>query len=158
MGVLIFGQAGDIVHDMRSIESDGYLQALGNIQSLATSGSLMRIAKKTVTSAALSGATTNLTALIPAGAMVLGVLVRVLTTITGATSFTIGDGTTANKWGNNIALPAGTATTGADFLAAGVVKIYTAATDVVLTAVTSNFTGGVVKGVCYYIDWTAMTS
>lgn len=101
---------------------------------------------------ACAGASSSASNLIPAGAFVLGVTARVTTTITGASAFTIGDGTTAAKWGSGIALPAGTVTTGANFTAGP--SHYATATSVVLTATTSNFTGGKVRVTVHYFDFT----
>lgn len=105
----------------------------------------------------LSGATAAATNLIPAGALVLGVTHRVTTLITGATSWDSGDGTTADAFGNNVAVSANTT---ADSLVDGTFtapKSYAAATDVVLTAVGSNFTAGAVRISVHYIDLTPPT-
>lgn len=103
-----------------------------------------------------SGASSSASNLIPAGAFVLGVTARVITAITGASAFTIGDGSDADKWGAGIALTAGTTTTGAAFTAGP--SHYAAATSVVLTATTSSFTAGKVRVTVHYIDFTAATA
>jgi len=113
--------------------------------------------KSASASVTCSGATSSATDLIPAGAVVLGVTVRVTTLITGATTFTIGDGTDADKWGATIALTAGTTTSGASFTAAGP-TLYAAATSVVLTATGSNFTAGAVRVTVHYYDFTPATA
>lgn len=105
---------------------------------------------------ALSGATVTATDLIPAGSIVLGVTVRVTTLITGATSFSIGDGTDADRWGATIAVAAGTTTTTANITITSV-PIYAAATSVVLTAAGSNFTAGAVHIEVQYINCSAPT-
>lgn len=105
----------------------------------------------------MSGATVTATNLIPAGSLVLGVTCRVTTLITGASSFDVGDGTTVDNWGNNIALTSGTTTSIADFTAASP-DFYTASTSVVLTAVTSNFTAGAVRVTVHYITLTPPAS
>ncbi len=103
------------------------------------------------TSAALSsGATYTFTNLIPAGTLVWGVTCRVTTLITGATSFEVGDGTDADRWGHLIAVAANTTTSIADFTIASPVY-YAAATSVVLTANVSDFTAGVVKAIVHYM-------
>jgi hypothetical protein len=108
---------------------------------------------------AMSGATVTCTGLIPAGSLVLGVCVRVNTLITGASAFTIGDGTTVDRWGTGIAVAAGTVTSGADFAVATTApKYYPAATNVVLTATTSNFTAGAVRVTVYYMGMGGGTS
>lgn len=92
--------------------------------------------------------------LIPAGATVLGVTIRVTTTMTGATTINIGDGTTATKWGTGIAVAAGTTTTSANFTSGnGNPTHYASATSVVLTAVGggADFTAGVVRIMVNYL-------
>lgn len=105
----------------------------------------------------LSGATATATAIIPDGALVLGVVVRVSTAITGATSFQVGDGSDADRWGAAIAIDVDTTSTPADFTS-GTVAIATSATNVVLTANGSNFTAGTVDIVVWYIWLTAPES
>lgn len=103
-----------------------------------------------------SGATSSASNLIPAGSFVLGTTCRVTTAITGATSFTVGDGSDADKWGATIGLTAGTTTTGASFTASP--SHYAAATSVVLTATGSNFTVGKVRVTVHYISFTGATA
>lgn len=123
--------------------------AIGNI-----SGSFVNITSVTTELTGLSGATATASSLIPDGALIVGVTVRVTTTITGATSFEIGDGSDPDRWGTLIGLTSGTTTTGADFTI-GTVEILLAAGDVVLTANGSDFTAGAVRIVAYYMDLTA---
>lgn len=99
--------------------------------------------------AALSGATGTWTAAIPAKSLVLAVTARVVTLITGATSFKIGDGTDVDRWGAAIAVAAGTLSGIADFTIASPVY-YAVATNIVLTANVSNFTAGAVRLAVYY--------
>lgn len=115
--------------------------------------------KSNMSSGALAGATTTFAANIPAGSLVLGISVRVLTLITGCASFQVGDGTGANRYGNAIALAAGTTTSIADFTLASPL-FYPAATGVVLTAVGGGgtFTGGTIRVTCHYISLTPATS
>ncbi len=110
-----------------------------------------------VLKSALSGATVTATNLIPAGCFLIGVTIRVTTLITGATSFKIGDGSDDNRWGDTIAVAAGTTTTIADFTAAGYGQ-FTSANNVVLTANGSNFTAGAVRITADYLSLTAATS
>lgn len=119
----------------------------------------VKILSNAVSSGALSGGTATLSSLIPAGAVVLGTCARVTTTITGCTSFQIGDGTDVDRFGNAIALTSGTTTTNANWTIS-TVPSYAAATDIVLTAVGggASFTGGVVRMVIYYAATTAPTS
>lgn len=108
-----------------------------------------------VTVSGLTGATTSATNMIPAGSLVFGVAARVITLTTGASAIKIGDGTTANLFANALALTAGSTSTYADHLSTFTPKIYAAATSIVLTAVTSNFTAGAVELVLYYMSITA---
>jgi hypothetical protein len=119
-------------------------------------GSKALVKTNSTTKSALSGATVTATDLIPAGSIVLGVNVKVITLITGATSFTIGDGTDADRWGTGIAVAAGTTTTTADITVTSA-PIYAAATSVVLTAAGSNFTAGAVEISVHYINCSAIT-
>jgi len=105
----------------------------------------------------MSGATVTASSLIPAGSFIIGVTVRVTTTITGATTFDIGDGTNVDRWGAAIVLTAGTTTDITDFTAAGFGQFDTA-NDVVLTANGANFTAGAVRITIHYMTLTAATS
>lgn len=124
----------------------------------SANGSTLNIKSATVLKSALSGATVTATALIPAGSLVLGVVARVTTLITGATTFKIGDGTTADLWGATVAVALNTVTTGTSFKAATGPVFYPAATDVVLTANGSNFTAGAVRLEVWYISQSGPTA
>jgi hypothetical protein len=100
---------------------------------------VMRSAKASLN--ALSGATVTATNLIPDGAVVVGLTTKVNTTITGATGYTVGDGTTANRWGAVVGTAVGTKTQNTDWTV-NTIQLFTAAQNVVITASTSNFTGG----------------
>lgn len=103
--------------------------------------------------------TATATNLIPAGSLVIGIDARVTTTISGAGlgSFSIGDGTDADRWGTGIALAAGTTVTLANATIA-TVPIYAAATSVVLTANAGQFDAGVIRITVHYISLTAAGS
>ena len=73
-------------------------------------------------------------------AIVLGVSVRVTEAITGATSFDVGDGTTAGKFGATLSIIAGATNIGVIGPTA-----YYALTAIRLTANGGNFTGGKVR-------------
>lgn len=119
-------------------------------------GGTLNFATAVDTATAMSGATVTLSNLIPAGCFLIGVSVYVDTAITGATSFDVGDGTDADRWGDNIAVAADTTTSLADLVGTGP-AVFTAANDVVLTAVGSNFTAGAVTVTVHYLDITAGT-
>ena len=112
-----------------------------------------KYAKQTLS--AMTGASVTTTGLIPDGATVYGVVVKVITAITGASAFTIGDGTDVDKWGTGVALTAGTTTTSAGFTA-GSPTWYGSATECVLTATTSNFTAGAVEITAIYSEVPAL--
>lgn len=105
----------------------------------------------------LSGASVSTSGFIGTDGVVLGVTVRVTDTITGATSFSIGDGTDVDRFGANIALTSGTTTRLGDHTATPPF-LYTGSMDVVLTANGSNFTGGSVIVGLYYYTLTPFTS
>lgn len=111
----------------------------------------------TVQSGTLAGASVTLSNLIPAGSLVLGVVGRVTTAITGATSFGVGDAAAGTQYGANVAIALGT-TFGLTGVTLTSPKFYPSATSVVLTANGSNFTGGVVRVTVYYVSLTAPTS
>lgn len=128
-----------------------------HLRQNGSNGQVAIMQHATAVVSAMSGATVTSASLIPAGSVVLGVTVRVTTLIEGATSFTVGDGTDADRWGTGIAVAAGTTTTVADTTITSV-PIYAAATNVVLTATGSNFTAGAVRITVHYISLTAATS
>jgi hypothetical protein len=107
----------------------------------------------TVLLSAFTGATRTATALIPANCIVIGVSCRVTTAITGATSFDIGDGTTANLFADDVAVALGTTSN-----LVITPRVYSAATNVVCTANGSNFTAGAVRLTVHYMRIVAPTS
>lgn len=104
----------------------------------------------------LSGATHTYANLIPAGSLILGTTFRILTTVTGCTSFTIGDGADADRFGNILTLTAGTTGTSSDWTITSP-PFYAAATNVVLTAVGggASFSAGQLRFVVYYLSTSA---
>lgn len=121
--------------------------------SPGSNGESVAIKRVTEHLTSLSGATVSTSAQFPAECIILGASVRVTTTVTGATNFDVGDGSTANRFGNNVALTAGTTDVGS------VNAAYNgSAAPVVLTAGGSNFTGGDVRVMLAYIELTPPTS
>lgn len=113
----------------------------------STNKQAIMIKQKTTEITSLSaGATHTWTNGIPAGSLVVGVTVRVTEAINGPTSFAIGDGTTANKFGTGIAVAKDTTGTLANMPAAASPTAYPTATNIVLTATGGTFTGGAGKG------------
>ncbi len=121
----------------------------GYLSGARSTTSTMQSATGAVT---LSGASTATTNIIPAGATVVSVATTTTTTITGATGYTVGDGSDVDRWGDKTGTAIGTATGSTDYTADP--RWWTnAARAVTLTAKTSNFTGGVVQVTVFY--WSA---
>jgi hypothetical protein len=111
----------------------------------------LTIKTKAVTLSGLTGASVaTTTGFIPDGAVLVGLTTRVSTAITGATGYDIGDGSDANRWGANIGIALNTSSDNRDWTA-GTIECFTAAQEVTLTAVGSNFTGGAVVIVAHYL-------
>ena len=100
----------------------------------------------------LSGATTDAATQIPIGT-VYAVSMRVTTAITGATSFDLGDGTTAGKFGGSLGISLGSTNRGH----IGPTGYYSA-TPLRFTANGGNFSGGVVRSVIWYDEFTPPTA
>lgn len=100
----------------------------------------------------LSGASTSWSAAIPQGAIVKGVQSRVTTAITGASSFQIGVSGATDRYATFVSTPAGTTTSNRFWVASEstLSRVYGSATDIVVTAQGSNFTGGVLHLVLIY--------
>lgn len=93
-----------------------------------------------------TGTITSPTTAIPANSLVLGMTCKVTTVLAGAglTTFSIGDGTDADRWGTGIAIAAGTTVNlGATTIASPV--YYSSATSIVLTAAAGVFSTGVLS-------------
>jgi hypothetical protein len=103
------------------------------------------------TLSALSGASATTTGtFIPDGAVVVGVTTRVATLLTGATGYTIGDGTDADRWGDITGTAIGTTSDNANWTA-GTIECFTAGGNVTLTANGSNFTAGAIEICVFYL-------
>jgi hypothetical protein len=121
--------------------------------SVGANGQSTQLGQATTLLTGLTGATVTATNLIPANCILLGVTARVTTAITGATTFDIGDGTTANRFGDDIAVALNT--TSNNCIAPALIA---AATNVVLTANGSNFTAGAVRVTAHFMTLVAPTS
>jgi hypothetical protein len=117
--------------------------AADNFQRLA-------ITSASVTLSALSGASVTAAGLIPAGAVVMGVTSRVSTLITGADGYQIGTGADADRWADKTGVAVGTTTDNRDWTA-GTIENFAAATDVIVTAKTANFTAGAIVVTVHYL-------
>jgi hypothetical protein len=166
-GVAILRATSAAILARNSTDSD-YLDIRGETvsgfeaitQSNPTNGQYLIIKSNTTLHALSAAATSTWTNGIPAGGvMVIGVTARVTTEITGCTGFDIGDGVTADKFGDNVAVASGT-TSKLSNGTATTPTIYPSVNNIVLTAVGGGgaFTGGVVRLTVHYIALSAPTS
>lgn len=126
----------------------GWLSVMsGNGAVAATSphGAQMRFVVAEELLSGLAGAFVNSTIVIPNGAIVFNVSERVVTQITGATSFSVGIAGDAGKFGALLGLNAGSTNRGT----IGPTGFY-ADTPVRLTPAGGNFTGGAVRIAIHY--------
>ncbi len=148
---------------------DAFADAVDTILSglaTTTNGAKLEIKKiselMTVAAAATS---TSVAQLLPANALILGVVGRVTVAIPTATSFTVGDGTTAAKFGTGIAVSAGTTFKSgfahfnpANTNAAGPVQGSAANIVLTMTGGTPATATGRVRVTVFYVAETAPTS
>lgn len=129
----------------------------GHLQASGARG-LLKVA--TTELSGLSGATATWSTAVPAGAILLGVSLRVTTLVAsgdGGTDFDVGDGSDADRFAAAAAFTAGTTKTPADHTATPLAWLG-AALDVVLTCNGGTFNAGAVRLVAYYLQLTAPTS
>jgi hypothetical protein len=120
-------------------------------QTSSTNYQRMTVKSVKQTLSALSGASATTTGtFIPDGAVVVGVTTRVATLLTGATGYTIGDGTDADRWGDITGTAVGTTSDNRDWTAA-TIECFTAGGNITLTAKTSNFTAGAIEICVFYL-------
>jgi hypothetical protein len=103
--------------------------------------------------AGLSGASVTASTQIPAGGLVLAVSSRVVTAITGATSFSIGYTGNTSAFGSGLGVSAGSTNEGL----IGPNPFYSA-TNIILTAAGGNFTAGAVRLAVMYLLFAPPTS
>ncbi len=103
------------------------------------------------------GGTVTASSIRPAGAFILGISWDVVTTIAGAglTTYDIGDGTVADRYGAAIATASGTLGD-MDDATADPFEFLIAAGDIVLTANAGQFDSGNIVIVVYYINLTQL--
>ena len=105
---------------------------------------------------ALTGASVSFTSFIPSGVTVLGVSGIVTTAITGATGYTVGVATAPDRYVNTNTLTLGsTFTPNSQSAAETSPRTYTSVTDIIVTAKTSNFTGGALRVAVTYTTISA---
>ena len=136
-----------------TIQASGLITANGGLQSGTGAGeidiasvnnSIMGFRTVETLLSATPGATATAVGLIPSGSFIFGVTARVNTTVTGASSFNIGDGQDQNAWGTNVLAASGTTTSSNNFSITAP-AFYQLTTPVVLTANGGNFTAGAVR-------------
>jgi hypothetical protein len=103
--------------------------------------SSLKFKRISATIADLTGATATATNIIPDGAIVFGVTAQITTAPTGASTFSIGDGSDADKWGAGLGVAVGVKNASSDYTA-GSPTHYSSDTSVVLTGDIA-FVGGV---------------
>jgi hypothetical protein len=124
--------------DHWTIIDQGFMPALANVAAAAHGANVqIQVIEQTVT---LSGASTNASVPIPANCIVLAVGARVLTAITGATSYEIGVSGNLSQFGSPLAVPAGSS----NFGLIGPTAFYTNTT-IIITAAGGSFTAGQVR-------------
>jgi hypothetical protein len=126
--------------------------------SYTSAAKYQRMSVKTVrevTPALTSGSTYVSTIAIPAYAHLVGVTTRVNTAITGATTYSVGDGTDADLWGASIPIAVDSESRTADFTDIAAVGPAATARTVTLTANGSDFTAGVVEICLHYLTTEA---
>ena len=98
----------------------------------------------------LSGASVTSTGLIPAGAIVVGVTAKVLTAVTGASSWQLGTAADPDRFAASGGIALGSTTDNRNWTS-GALECFLSATDIILTANGSNFTAGAVYISVQYI-------
>jgi len=106
-----------------------------------------------------SGTITSPTTAIPANSQVWGMTCKVTTILAGAslTTFSLGDGTDADRWGTGIAIAAGTTINLANWTLAAPWP-YATATSLVLTAAAGVFSTGVLSCSPHILSFTPIGS
>lgn len=135
------------------------INSAGNFIAGIDSGGSVNIARSTFSLSGLSGGTVVSTgARIPAGSYLLGVIARVTTAITGATSWDIGiSGGDTDVFGSTLSPASGTTTNHSSFTA-DPARFSTSDREIILTANGSSFTDGTVKISIYYINFSTLSS
>lgn len=130
----------------------------------ATGGTLRgtgpRRVTKIITTAALSGANQTLTGAIPAGAVDVRVQARITTALTGASGFQVGVSGDLTRYGDITGTGTGTLLAPTNHAASAFTTTgsYAAATDLIVTAKTANFTAGVIRLAVHYWEYPAVAS
>lgn len=121
--------------------------------AVGPNGSALSLALVEITVPGLSGTSVTVSAAIPAGAIVVACAARVITTITGASSFSLGYTGSTSAFGSGIGTGVGTTAEGAIVPAP-----FASATNVILTSSGGSFSGGAVRLSVQYLSVTPPTS
>jgi hypothetical protein len=116
----------------------GFMPATTNVAAAQHGATIQAQVVETLVT--LSGSSTNASVPIPANCIVLAVGARVLTTITGATSYEIGVSGNLSQFGSLLSISAGSS----NFGLIGPTAFYTNTT-IIITAAGGSFTGGQVR-------------
>ena len=140
-------------HPMAKLSEVVLNDAASNVLALGPNGSsvTLSIVEQEVTG--LSGASLNAPTQLPAGALVLAVAARVVTAITGATSFSVGYSGSIGAFGSGLGIAAGSTNEGL----IGPNPFYNATT-IVLTAAGGSFASGAVRLSLMYLTFIPPTS
>ena len=146
-----------------NLDATGDITASGgagevDINSLYGSGLQFRSVEAVVNTNTTT-ATAATGTIIPAGALVLGVVVRVTTVVAGPTaSFKVGIASVDDdKWGNAVPIGVNSTTTSANFTD-GAPMFFSSATAVTLTANDNTFTSGAVRVCVHYLQISQLTA
>jgi hypothetical protein len=121
-----------------TVVDQGFMPALANVAAAAHGASVQIGVLETLVT--LSGASTNASVQIPADCIVLAVGARVVTAITGATSYEVGVSGNLSQFGSGLAILAGSTNYGL----IGPTAFYSATT-LTITATGGSFSGGQVR-------------
>lgn len=117
-------------------------------------GAVMRD-RTVVRDIALAGASVSMVGIIPPGALLLGVSGKLKSTITGASGFQVGVAGDLTRFADQALVAIGSAFTPQQSAATEVgARFYRVYTDLVVTAKTANFTGGVMRLAVHYLSFT----
>jgi hypothetical protein len=100
-----------------------------------------------------SGQTATAANMIPGASLVLAVTVRVVTTITGPDTFSVGDGVDVDRWGSEIDISDGTTSGINRYNSIAITYNTISGADVVITSEGADFTGGEVRIIVYYMQF-----
>jgi Major tropism determinant N-terminal domain len=118
-----------------TIVDQGFMPALANIAAAAHGASIQAQVLETLVT--LSGSSTNASVQIPANCIVLSVGARVVTAITGATSYEVGVAGNLSQFGSSLSISTGSTNYGL----IGPTAFYSATT-LTITSAGGSFTGG----------------